>query len=285
MRGRTHRFLLWACLGAFGLTAQLCSAAPAGATTGSYQDPNPCSAAVAGGVCISRINVDYTESTLNLTMDVGKATNPTSDPNWNREKTFAGWVVAVDGNTTGVGPTFLVLAGDIKPGEFSGSVSMEGSNSQTCPAKKNMVRVLFSLTDNSYSASIPASCVGHPSSLVVSAEWSYSRGSNPVTAQSPFIGFCCKAIPGTASPIAPSLSSGSAPQSSTSLTTPGSDATEANSGSGTTATSTKGTSGDALATTGVTSAQQFLLLFAVLLAVSGFIGHAIFARKENDICE
>ena len=96
---------------------------PAGATTGSYSDPRPCSATVNNGVCISQVSAVYGSSTITLSMTVGAATDPTTDPGWQNGFTFDGWNIGVDGALT---PTYVAVGeGASMPGTFSGEVGQD----------------------------------------------------------------------------------------------------------------------------------------------------------------
>jgi len=127
---------------------------PAGATTGSYSDPRPCSATVNNGVCISQVSAVYGSSTITLSMTVGAATDPTTDPGWQNGFTFDGWNIGVDGALT---PTYVAVGeGASMPGTFSGEVGQDSATTPACDGTDG-VTVAYEASANTYQESFPAS--------------------------------------------------------------------------------------------------------------------------------
>lgn len=112
---------------ACGASAALLLVSPAGAGTATFTNPTTCSATVQNGICIATVSDDYESSTVTLNMTVGKATDPTTDPNWLHETTTKiSWNIATGSSTT---PTYVAEADSSvnTPGTYSGVVSTIGS--------------------------------------------------------------------------------------------------------------------------------------------------------------
>jgi hypothetical protein len=135
---------------------------PVGATTGSYTDPRPCSAAVNSGVCISQVSAEYGSSTITLSMTVGAGTDPTTDPGWQNSTTFNGWNIGVNGAPTS---TYIAVGeGASVPGTYSGEVGQADAITPACDASDG-VTASYEASANTYQESFPASCIGSPRQL------------------------------------------------------------------------------------------------------------------------
>ena len=97
-------------------------------------------------------------------MTVGKATDPTSDPNWLTTgfNTDLMWDISTAGSTS---VTYIAEADSNfnSPGTFSGVIDADVSNTLTkgCDSSSG-VNVSYDLTTNQYGVSFPPSCIGSP---------------------------------------------------------------------------------------------------------------------------
>lgn len=74
---------------------------PAGATDASYVDPRPCSPTVNDGDCISQLEAAYSTGTVTLSMTVGVATSPVTDPAWfSNQPDYVEWLIARSNDPT-----------------------------------------------------------------------------------------------------------------------------------------------------------------------------------------
>ncbi len=167
---------------------------PAGATSATYSDPRPCSAAINSGVCISEVSVDYTATTVTVGMTVGQATDPSSDPNWldTADATFVGWVLCVD--PSGDSCPYDVKAGDFSGDSFVGVVDSASPAEVVCGTTDGVL-ASFDVATNSYQVSFPASCINSPSSLSAGGHWDYDDDGTVVTYEAPTQGPCCSVVP------------------------------------------------------------------------------------------
>lgn len=202
---------------------------PADATTSAYTNPSPCSASVQNGVCISNVSAADGTSTVTLGMTVGKATDPTTDPNWLDESlTLVSWSIAIDGATT---PTYAAEADSSfdTPGTFSGVVesigpaSTGGTLTKLCGVSSGVV-VSFDLATNQYGISFPSSCIGSPSSLAVQAQMAYTAvGGTLASAVAPGTSqaftSCCTVTPDATTTGSSTTTSTTATASTTTSTT------------------------------------------------------------------
>ena len=184
------------------------TAGSAQATTAGYSDPRPCSASVNGRICISQVSVNYSPSQITLSVTVGTATNPNTDPNWtNSPQTGVAWDLFVNGESSvryeaAVADEFQ--ANPTSPpdykGPFAGEVSRFPLPTYTCRWDSGVVAATYDLSANTYGITFPASCIGSPASLSVQAKWIYDTTGGtgtPVTYYSPATGSCCSTIPFT----------------------------------------------------------------------------------------
>lgn len=269
-------------------------AAPAEATTASYNNPTTCSASVQNGVCIASVTADYDNSTVTVDMTVGKATDPTSDPNWLGDgfNTSVLWGLSTGGSAT----VAYVAEADSNfnaPGTFRGVVYSASSFATLCDSSSG-VAVTFSLATNQYGLSFPASCIQSPSSISVQANWEYATSADsdgtiaaaPGTPQT--FTTCCTVTP-DATTTGSSTTTSTTSTSSTSSTTSSTSTT-----STTTSTSTTTTSSTVAAvvsspsSTGNTGSGSSPLAFTgpgeetpVLLAVGvGMLAVGILGRRR-----
>ena len=150
------------------------------AQTASYNDPRPCSSSVDDGICISWLSVQYSIGRISLTMTVGKASHPKTDPNWQgSDLTNVSWNIFVNKSTA---PTYQAIAADVligasgspvSSGELSGGIWNLPDKGYTCDGNTDSVEASYDLSANIYDITFPASCVGTPSTLSVQALWSY----------------------------------------------------------------------------------------------------------------
>ena len=199
-----------------GMTAGpvLLVAASAGATTGTYNDPRPCSPSTNSGVCIAEVSAAYTGSTITLSMVVGHATDPTTDANWKSQNSELNWNIYVNGESQS--HSYAALAGDntITPtadihGPFLGVVGRNvhapglGGFPILCDWTSGVV-LSADTASNEYTISFPASCIGDPSSVAVQAAWTYdtSGGTGSAGPGGPVLSFtspasasCCTVTP------------------------------------------------------------------------------------------
>ena len=180
-------------LGTFGLFI----ATPADATTASYTNPTACSASVQSGVCISMISVDYTATTITLSVTVGQATDPTTDPNWHSDNTSIGWDIYVARATT---PAYLAEVSDTTASTptFAGSVGTEGSGSSpVCSSTSTPPAATpsFEVSTNTYQISFAASCIESPSSISVTAQFDYDDNGDALTTSFLPTAPCCSVTP------------------------------------------------------------------------------------------
>jgi len=162
-------------------------APPAGATTATYVDPRPCSANVNGGACISQIDIAYTMGEVTLRMTVGLATDPTTNSEWTTlpGPAYLRWQLVPSNEPEIDG--FAVGAISQGPGTFSGFTERVANGTAVCSTISDIVRPSFDLAANSYTITLPASCIGNMTSFDVFAI--YSVGGT--VAISPQSGFCC----------------------------------------------------------------------------------------------
>lgn len=215
-RWSVHSVIAVALLGAL-----LAGGTSAGATTASQSAPTtaPCPTTSNGTICISQVSDDYTATAITLTMTVGAATNPTTDPNWSASSTLIKWALFTDGSTTqSYGGTESVVAA-----QFVGAVAKSPANTAACGASTG-VTATFSTTANTYAMSFPSSCVGSPKSLTVEASWSYTsdgttyQAAVPATGEAP----CCSVTPDPATTTGSSTTTTSTTASTTTTTVPSS---------------------------------------------------------------
>src|SRR5580658_2950523 len=70
------------------------------ATTANQTGTATCPTTSNDGICISQVSADYTATTITLTMTVGQATDPTTDPNWASSSTDIVWELFTGGAST-----------------------------------------------------------------------------------------------------------------------------------------------------------------------------------------
>jgi len=210
-------------------------ATPVSASTSTYSDPRLCSATVNEGVCIAAMSAGDDGTTISLTMTVGHATDPESDPNWKSWNSGFNWDLYIDGASQA---EFYARAGDYTVtsnekeylGPFLGEVAKRlmlpglGGQPLQCDWTSGVVPSV-NTTSNQLSISFPASCIGNPSSLSVAASWQYDTGGGKAPAgpggavlhaSSPASGACCEV---TAS-MTSTQPQGTLPSTSTSTSTP-----------------------------------------------------------------
>ena len=167
-----------------------------GATTASQSAPTtaPCPTTSNGTVCIAQVSDDYTATTITLTLTVGAATDPTSDPNWANSGSLIKWALYTDGATT----SSYSASESVSSGQFTGTVTSSSSSTVACDASSG-VTTSVSTTANTYALSFPASCLGSPTSLTVQATWSYVDDGTTYSAAVPATGTapCCSVTPDT----------------------------------------------------------------------------------------
>ena len=248
----------------------LLAASMAGATTGTYTDPRPCSASVNQGICISTVTADYGTSSITLTMTVGQATNPNTDPNWVSgplpPPTYVGWVICLD--STGANCPYLALVGELDGTFSAGVVTYPDTGPNLCTAATPS----YDLSANTYSVSFPASCVGNPSQITVGALWHYDNNGTVLTYSSPTDNPCCDATPDvssstTTSTSLPTTTTTTTPARVTTTTQVLTQATSATSGSSGGATASSGQ----LAYTGPGNGLRVTAVFGVGLLVLGLV--------------
>jgi hypothetical protein len=175
----------------------------AGASSSSLNSPSPCNANASRGICIAQVSDAYTRSSITLGAIVGKATDPTTDPNWNNDgETFMGWRVFT--NPTSPVETFDAVIFDVAsasgPPTLIGAIGPAGQSTATCSGQSDGVTASFSIASNSYGISFPASCIHSPSSLEVSAQWDYDNNGSPLIVDEPADGSGCCLVTSGATP-------------------------------------------------------------------------------------
>ena len=254
----------------------------AGATTGTYTDPRPCSASVNQGICISTVTADFTTSSLILSIVVGKATDPTTDPDWTSSMfSVAGWDIAESGSST---PSLTAFVESDYPGSpgYQGFVAANPSGSLVCGAADG-VTATFNTAENTYGISIPATCLQSPSSVTVDGSWSYDTSGGTslagiLTYESPETPadqppvLCCMASPDTTSTSSTTTSTA---LSTTTTTTSAPQTTTTTRAVTVTSSPTSGAAGGATASSGqlaYTGAGTGLRVTAVLGAALLVLG-------------
>ncbi len=274
-----RRIRRWLVLLAFlniGAGSALLFASPAGATTATYSDPRPCSPTVQKGVCISQVSADYTTTTISLSMTVGKATDPTSDPNWtNSAVTSDGWGITVDGASS---PSYLASADDLT-GSYQGAIVNDSDLSTACNGTSG-VSVTFDVSANTYGISFPASCIGTPTSVMVQAFWMYDTsggtGGTVLSYDSPAnngeqLGSCCNVTPDTTTPTtSPTTTPTTAPTTMSPTTTPTTAPTTTTTAAIATAANSGSTSTGTLAFTGPGEGLRWTALLGGAFLLFGF---------------
>ncbi len=281
----------WGVLTVFSVAiigAMLAGGTSVGATTASQSAPttSACPTTSNGTICISQVSDDYTATTITLTMTVGNATNPTTDPNWSNSSSVIKWALFTDGSTTqSYGATEDVVAG-----EFAGAVTTTPADTAACGASTG-VTTTFATTANTYGMSFPASCVGSPSSLTIEASWAYASGDTTYEAALPATGEapCCSVTPDpattTGSPTTTTTSTTTSTTSTTTTTVPASSV-----GATTTTTSpvaaavlsspsstgSTGSGSSGLALTGAAHDTSTLLVLGVAMIAVGTLGRRRF---------
>ena len=272
---------------------------PAGATTTTFTNPTSCSASVQNGVCIATVSADYGSSSVTFTMTVGKATDPTTDPNWlNETQTKVSWNIATASSTT---PTYVAEADSSSntPGTYNGVVSSVGSGGSLTKACDHSTGVTasFSVPNNQYTLSFPPSCLGSPASFTVQALMSYVPGSGstletaaaPGTPQS--FSSCCSVTldPSSTASTTTTTSSTTTMSSTTTTTTSSTTTTSAPVTSPATATLTSAgnsasgpssASAPSLAGTGAGRGYPLLLALAAVLVGFGGLGRRVLRRRK-----
>ena len=197
---------------------------PAGATSATYTSTDPCSASVNNGICVSQVSADYTSTTITLSMTVGVASNPVTDPNWSgNSATFVSWVLPTDGaSATDYSSTYAAIA-LVADGEFVGSVVNLGSESVLCDI--NATTVNYSA--NTYTISFPSSCIGSADSFQTYALFQYdtSNGADAAdaaTAEEPpeTSSPCCEVTPDVSTTTSSTTTTTTSTSTTTSTTTP-----------------------------------------------------------------
>jgi hypothetical protein len=197
-------------------------ASPVGATTATFPAGQTCDATTNSGICISKVTADYTASTITLGVAVGRATDPTTDPNWNTIHTALGWSIYENGATTPSFLAFIFLDSTQSPPAFFGAVSEFSSPATTlCPSASD-AKPTFSVSANTYGISFSPSCIGSPASFSVHAIWIYTTQTTqsistvPVSGASP----CCTVTPDASSTTTTTTSTVPSTTTSTTTTTP-----------------------------------------------------------------
>jgi hypothetical protein len=286
-------------------TSGLFLASPAEATTATYTNPTACSASVQNGVCISTVSVDYETATVTLAMTVGKATDPSTDPNWLTADFPTEVVWGISTGSAATTPAYIAEADSNlnTPGTFSGVVTPGSSPITTLCDSTKGVTVSFDLAANEYSLSFPSSCIGSPASLSVQAGWDYSTAANNagVSAAAPgdpqTFSTCCTVTPSadattstttttTADPSSSTTTSTTTSSSSTTSTTTAAPVTTTTIAPVTSASVSSPNSGNSgsgtsssLAATGGGGDTPLLLGVGVLLALGGTVGRLARRRK------
>ncbi|HEY5024529.1 MAG TPA: hypothetical protein VII76_06105 [Acidimicrobiales bacterium] len=192
------------------LGSVLCVAPPAGATTATYVDPRPCSPAVNGGACISQVDTSFSTGTVNLSVTVGLATDPTTNPSWFSTvgQAYVEWFIIPSNDPTSI---YKAEATDLSPGQFLGFVTKLGNSGGGCPVLSGVVTASFNISANVYSMSFPSACLADTPSFMVVAE--YHPNASVTASQSPDSGYCCtvseSTVPPAPSPVtAPAFTQG-----------------------------------------------------------------------------
>ncbi len=175
-------------------------ARPVAAAATTYVDPRPCSPAVDGGGCISQVGTAYETGTVTLTMTVGLATSPVTDPAWfpGQPQAYVEWLIVPSNDPTTV---YYAKATDLGSGQLSGWVTESGVTNAGCLPLSGVVDPSFNLSANLYSLTFPSACIGNTPSFMVSALYSANGGPLPPAA-SPATGFCCTVTESTTPPTA-----------------------------------------------------------------------------------
>jgi hypothetical protein len=195
-------------------------ALPAAATSATYFNPQPCSASINGGYCISEVGATYENGSVTLTMTVGRATDPTTDPSWFPgavpNSALVNWNVSPSDATT---PEFSVVVFDPGGNQFGGGVTEYGTGATTCDSflTPGVEEASFNLAQNSYSFTFPASCLGVASASFSVIGASYRSDSSALvgTIAEPGSGpaFCCSVTDSTIPPPSPPLPPVTSPSS------------------------------------------------------------------------
>ena len=265
------------------LGAVLAGGTSAGATSASQAAPTtaPCPTTSNGTVCIAQASDDYTATTISLTLRVGQATNPTSDPNWSNSGSVIKWALFTDGSATqSYGATE-----DVTSGQFVGAVTTSPADTAACGTSSG-VTTTFSTTANTYAMSFPASCIGSPTSLTIAASWSYVSGDNTYDAALPAAGTapCCSVTPD------PATTTTTASTTTTTTTASTTTTTTVPSGAGATTTTTTvaavvtspsstgntGSGSSGLALTGAGDDTPVLIVLGAAMIAIGVLGRRRF---------
>jgi hypothetical protein len=214
-RLRMASLLAFATILVFGI------ATPAGAALASANSTAVCDASVDNGVCIAEVGAAYSSSRVSLDVHVGRATDPTTDPNWQAGNTTIGWSIFVNGQTSPSYVAVMLMDTTQYPAVLTGAITSADGTSVPCFGVPD-VAVTFSTTTNAYGIGFPAACVGSPAKLRVRATWAYfdstveDFANTPNAAESP----CCTVSPddtvpsATTTTVSPSATNSPVPSSS-----------------------------------------------------------------------
>jgi hypothetical protein len=128
---------------------------------------------------------------VTLSITIGKATDPTFDPNWSNSGTFVGWNILTDGATT---PPFVLVA--VGNPSFSAVIVDASAFQVVCDSSQ--ATATFDLPSNAYTVSFPATCVQNPSSIAVQGAYFYNTSATSPTGASYFSPewmSCCTTTP------------------------------------------------------------------------------------------
>jgi LPXTG-motif cell wall-anchored protein len=193
---------------------------PAGATTASYTNPTACSVSVQNGVCISTISVEYTATAITLSVTVGKATDPMTDPNWQSVNTAVSWGIYAGGASS---PTYVAEVSETTGSTptFAGAVGTEGpGGSPVCysTATPSSATPSFDASADSYQISFAASCIGNPASVSVTAQFDYDDNGDALSTSFLPTAPCCSATPDAATTTTSSTTATTTTTTTTSTT-------------------------------------------------------------------
>ncbi len=264
------------------LAAVLGGTASVGATTASQSAPTtiaPCPTTSNGTVCIAQVSDDYTATTITLTLTVGAATDPTTDPNWANSGSIIKWALYTDGATT----SSYSASESVSSDQFVGAVTTSPADTAACDASSG-VTTTFSTTANTYALSFPASCLGSPTSLTVEATWSYLDDGTTYSAALPATGTapCCSVTPDPATTTGSSTTTTSTTTTASTTTTTGPSTSAGVTTTTTTSvaavvsspssTGNTGSGSSGLAFTGVGEDTPVLILAGVAMVAVGILG-------------
>ena len=183
----------------------LLPAGSAHATTGSYSDPRPCSANVNSGVCIASVTSVYGPRGVAFSAQMGSGTDPSTDPNWNNPTSFVEFGVWVNGAPI-ASPSYVVILANLLPGQFTGAVvTYPGGQPMCVDPMQGVDTTALPGSPATYAVSLPASCIGNPSSVSVVAFYDYNLNGTALSYASPtpLVGPCCAVMPEAAPPPPP----------------------------------------------------------------------------------